>query len=139
MHGAGGGSGYINTTELTNACMYGYNVAESAATATKTVSTLAHSETPTAQTAKIGNGYAKISWEEDFDPYVTVGDLYDACVANHVTPVSHNLNDIVAVFLNSGGGVSVNSRAVSHSVSSSNANILVNATAQIITNAEEVT
>lgn len=98
--GAGGGSGYINTTELTNACMFGYNVSESAATATRTVSTLAHSETPTAQTAKIGNGYAKISWEEDFDPYVTVGDLYDACVANNVTPVSHDLNDIVACFLN---------------------------------------
>ena len=98
--GAGGGSGYINTTELTNACMFGYNVSESAATATRTVSTLAHSETPTAQTAKIGNGYAKISWEEDFDPYVTVGDLYDACVANNVTPVSHDLNDIIACFLN---------------------------------------
>jgi hypothetical protein len=35
---------------------------------------------------------------------VTVNDLYDACVANNVTPESHSLNDIVACFLTGGGG-----------------------------------
>ena len=97
--GAGGGSGYINTTLLTDACMYGYGVSESADPATKTVSVNLYSSDPEEIKAKVGNGYARISWSEDFDPYVTVGDLYNACVANNVTPASHSLNDIVAEFL----------------------------------------
>ena len=97
--GAGGGSGYINTTLLTDACMYGYGVSESADTATKTVSVNLYSSDPEEMKAKVGNGYARISWTEEFDPYVTVGDLYNACVANNVTPASHSLNDIIAEFL----------------------------------------
>lgn len=96
--GAGGGSGYLSSN-LSDACMYGYNVSESAAIATRTVSVLSCSETPVEQVAKEGNGYAKISWQEDYDPYVTVGDLYNACIANNITPASHDLNDIVACFL----------------------------------------
>ena len=97
--GAGGGSGYINTSLLTDACMYGYGVSESAATATKTVSVNAYSSNPEEMKAKSGNGYAKISWTGEFDPYVTVGDLYNACVANNVTPASKTLNAIIAAIL----------------------------------------
>jgi len=53
--GAGGGSGYINTSKLSNAAMYGYGVSTSSATATKTYSA-------TAQYAKTGDGYAKITF-----------------------------------------------------------------------------
>ena len=97
--GAGGGSGYINTSLLTDACMYGYGVSESAATATKTVSVNSYSSNPEEMKAKSGNGYAKISWTGEFDPYVTVGDLYNACVANNVTPASKTLNAIIAAIL----------------------------------------
>lgn len=103
--GAGGGSGYINVTELTDACMYGHSVSESAAAATKTVSVTTATEDPTPLNAKIGDGFAKISWGSgEFDPYVTVNDLYNACIANNVTPESHSLDDIVACFLTGGGG-----------------------------------
>lgn len=97
--GAGGGSGYINTTELTDAAMYGYSVSESAATATKTISVNTHSSDAVSQYAKEGNGYARISWNEEYDPYVTVGDLYNACVANNVTPASKTLDAIIAAIL----------------------------------------
>lgn len=98
--GAGGGSGYINTTELTDAAMYGYSVLESSATATKTFSVNAHSSDAIPQYAKEGNGHARITYNEgDFDPYVTVGDLYDACVANGVTPASQTLTAIIAAIL----------------------------------------
>ena len=59
--GAGGGSGYINTTKLTNAFMYGYNVSTSNGTSTKTYSTTNVSETPTSNYAKLGHGAAKIT------------------------------------------------------------------------------
>lgn len=58
---AGGGSGYINTTKLTNAFMYGYNVSTSSATATKTYSTTNVSATATANYAKQGDGYSRIT------------------------------------------------------------------------------
>lgn len=102
--GAGGGSSYISS-ELSDACMYGYLVTESSATATKTVSVATATVDPTPLNAKIGDGFAKISWGSgEFDPYVTVNDLYNACVANSVTPASHSLDDIVACFLTGGGG-----------------------------------
>lgn len=98
--GAGGGSGYINTSVLSDAAMYGYDVQTSAADATKTYSVSASSSDPTSQIAKEGNGHARISYGGgEFDPYVTVGDLYDACVANNVTPTSKSLVDIVAALL----------------------------------------
>lgn len=58
--GAGGGSGYISS-ELSNACMYGYSVSESSATATRTVSVNVYSETANKETAKVGNGYCRIT------------------------------------------------------------------------------
>ena len=62
--GGGGGSGYINTNsgKLSNAAMYGYGVTTSSATATKTYSTSNVSSTATAQYAKTGNGYARITY-----------------------------------------------------------------------------
>ena len=59
--GAGGGSGYIGNSKLSNKVMYCYQCTESSETSTKTVSTDNHSETPTADYAKEGNGYAKIT------------------------------------------------------------------------------
>ena len=56
-----GGSGYIGNTLLTNKAMYCYNCTESNDESTKTVSTTCHSETPTENCAKEGNGYAKIT------------------------------------------------------------------------------
>ena len=59
--GGGGGSGYIGNSKLTNKAMYCYNCEESSDESTKTISTTNVSETPTANYAKIGNGYAKIT------------------------------------------------------------------------------
>ena len=60
--GGGGGSGYIGNSSLTNKQMVGYALTTtSTAAATKTVSTNNVSETPTANYAKSGDGYAKIT------------------------------------------------------------------------------
>ena len=63
QHSTGaGGSGYIGNSLLTNKAMYCYNCVESSDESTKTISTTCHSETPTANCAKEGNGYAKITY-----------------------------------------------------------------------------
>ena len=58
----GGGSGYIGNSLLTNKAMYCYNCEESSEENTKTISTTCAEETPTANCAKKGNGYAKITY-----------------------------------------------------------------------------
>ena len=58
----GGGSGYIGSSLLTNKAMYCYNCNTSDDESTKTISTTDVSETPISQYAKIGNGYAKITY-----------------------------------------------------------------------------
>ena len=57
----GGGSGYIGNSLLTEKSMYCYNCQESNEISTKTISTTCTSATPTANCAKQGNGYAKIT------------------------------------------------------------------------------
>lgn len=57
-----GGSGYIGNNLLTNKAMYCYNCTESSDTNTKTISTTNVSETPTSNYAKIGHGYARITY-----------------------------------------------------------------------------
>lgn len=57
----GGGSGYINTSKLIDAYMYGYDVSTSNDIATKTYSTTNYSETPTSNYAKSGHGAARIT------------------------------------------------------------------------------
>lgn len=64
---AGGGSGYIGNPLLTSYKTYtkhmaGYNVATSDDDSTKTISTTNVSSTPTADYAKSGNGYARITF-----------------------------------------------------------------------------
>ena len=59
--GAGGGSGYIGNSELSEKAMYCYNCQESSEESTKTISTTCTSATPTANCAKQGNGYARIT------------------------------------------------------------------------------
>ena len=59
--GGGGGSGYIGNSLLTEKTMYCYNCQESSEESTKTISTTCTSATPTANCAKQGNGYAKIT------------------------------------------------------------------------------
>ncbi len=56
-----GGSGYIGNSLLTEKSMYCYNCEESSEENTKTVSTTCTSETATANCAKSGNGYARIT------------------------------------------------------------------------------
>ena len=58
----GGGSGYIGNSLLTNKAMYCYNCEESNEESTKTISTTCAEETPTANCAKKGNGYARITY-----------------------------------------------------------------------------
>ena len=58
----GGGSGYIGNSLLTNKVMYCYECEESSEESTKTVSTTNVSEEPISNFAKIGNGYAKITY-----------------------------------------------------------------------------
>lgn len=60
--GGGGGSGYIGSTLLSNKHMYGYNVATSDDEDTKTITGTCTSKTPIADCAKIGNGYARITY-----------------------------------------------------------------------------
>ena len=61
-HGAaGGGSGYIGNSLLTEKSMYCYNCQESSEESTKTISTTCTNATPTANCAKSGNGYARIT------------------------------------------------------------------------------
>ena len=62
INGAGGGSGYIGNSLLTNKSMYCYNCTESSDESTKTISTTCHSATPTANCSKEGNGYARITY-----------------------------------------------------------------------------
>ncbi len=59
--GGGGGSGYIGNSFLTEKAMYCYNCAESNEISTRTISTTCTSATPTANCAKQGNGYARIT------------------------------------------------------------------------------
>ena len=59
--GGGGGSGYIGNSLLNEKTMYCYNCTESNETSTKTISTTCTSATPTANCAKQGNGYARIT------------------------------------------------------------------------------
>ena len=58
----GGGSGYIGNLNLTEKAMYCFDCTESVAESTKTISTTNVSETPISQYAKIGSGYAKITY-----------------------------------------------------------------------------
>ena len=59
--GGGGGSSYIGNSLLSDKAMYCYNCTTSTATDTKTVSTSCSETTPTANCAKKGNGYVKIT------------------------------------------------------------------------------
>ena len=58
---SGGGSSYIGSSLLTDKVMYCYNCVESNNESTKTVSTTNVSEIPTANYAKNGHGYARIT------------------------------------------------------------------------------
>ena len=61
-HGqAGGGSGYIGNSELSEKAMYCYNCTESSEESTKTISTTCVNTTATANCAKQGDGYARIT------------------------------------------------------------------------------
>lgn len=60
--GAGGGSGYIGNSLLTDKYMYCYNCETSDVESTKTYSTTCAEETPTENCTKIGNGYARITY-----------------------------------------------------------------------------
>ena len=61
VKGGAGGSSYIGNSLLTNKVMYCYNCTESSEEATKTISATCTSATPTANCAKSGNGYARIT------------------------------------------------------------------------------
>ena len=58
----GGGSGYIGNSLLKNKVMYCYNCKESSEESTKTISTTNVSEEAISNYAKIGNGYARITY-----------------------------------------------------------------------------
>ena len=59
--GAGGGSSYIGNPLLINKAMYCYNCEESTIASTKTISVTAVSTDPIANSAKKGNGAAKVT------------------------------------------------------------------------------
>ena len=60
--GGAGGSGYIGNSLLSDKYMACYNCETSEESSTKTITTTEKSETPITDTAKIGNGYAIISY-----------------------------------------------------------------------------
>ena len=81
-HGSSGGSGYIGNPKLSNKTMYCYNCTQSTAYSNKTTSITCVNENPTANCAKKGNGYAKISFiksekneEYDVDIYYDNGTM----------------------------------------------------------------
>ena len=57
----GGGSGYINTSKLEEASMYGFEVPTSSSTESKTYSTTNVSSDAISNHAKKGDGYVKIT------------------------------------------------------------------------------
>ncbi len=61
-HANGGGSGYIGNSQLKNKEMYCYNCEKSDENDTKTTSTTSVNTNPVSKNAKIGNGYAKITY-----------------------------------------------------------------------------
>ena len=61
-YGGGGGSSYIGNALLGNKVMYCYNCTESTDIAAKTISTTNVSSSPVSNYAKMGNGYAKITY-----------------------------------------------------------------------------
>ena len=63
--GSSGGSGYIGHLDLFNKIMYCYNCTASDVVSTRTKSTDKFSDKPKANTAKEGNGYARISYVGD--------------------------------------------------------------------------
>ena len=60
--GGGGGSGYIGNPKLTNKMMSCFNCQESSSVDTKTISTTCKNSSPLDNCAKVGNGYAIISY-----------------------------------------------------------------------------
>lgn len=62
FNGGGGGSSYIGNSLLTNKVMYCYNCKESSDTSTKTISTTSVSSLSKKYSAKIGDGYIKITY-----------------------------------------------------------------------------
>ena len=69
---AGGGSGYIGNSLLSNKVMYCYKCTASSSENTKTISTDNVSSTPISNYAKKGNGYAKIKQVVNDSNYYTV-------------------------------------------------------------------
>lgn len=60
--GGSGGSSYIANNNLTDKVMYCFDCEESNESSTRTIATTCHSETPTSNCAKEGNGYARITY-----------------------------------------------------------------------------
>ncbi len=67
INGAGGGSGYIGNSLLSDKVMYCYNCSESTDASTKTISTTCASAVPTTNCSKLGAGYAKITYISAFE------------------------------------------------------------------------
>lgn len=61
VQSAGGGSGYIGNSLLTDKAMYCYNCEESSEESTRTISTTCSEESPTSNCSKKGNGYVRIT------------------------------------------------------------------------------
>ena len=69
-----GGSGFIGNPLTRNGVMYGYNVANNDGVYTKTISTRNISEAPRAGYAKMGDGFAKITYIGTFTETESEGD-----------------------------------------------------------------
>ena len=97
---AGGGSGYIGNSLLTDKIMYCYNCQESSEESTKTVSTTCTSQTPTENCSKQGNGYAKITLVKADKPI----KKYTETILNGTDPVLKD--NLVPIKIASDGTVS---------------------------------
>ena len=90
--GAGGGSGYIGNSNLTNKVMYCYDCEESSKESTKTISTTNVSETPIANYAKKGTGYAKITKVNEDEKIITEPVMPEILKDNNVEIKSGNFS-----------------------------------------------
>ncbi len=98
LAGAGGGSGYIGNSKLESygviKNMYCYNCKESSSSNTLTYSTTSVSVTPTRDTAKEGNGYARITpiISGAYQPiHTTTAEENNGNITVTITPNADNL------------------------------------------------
>ena len=91
----GGGSGYIGNSLLTSKIMYCYNCSESSGESTKTISTTNVSEDAIINYAKIGNGYARITYLSELESALKSIEVSGCDIGQQFYPLTTEYNCVV--------------------------------------------